>query len=345
MGRLREFLAQLRSEGLRIAALRAVAETGDGRACVAGARAIGSVGAWRTLRRALAAGSLAPEPAWLAAPPKPRAREDHLLQALARLRAGEGHEALRGELAALDARTVPTPGGPRAPAQAISIAPLADRFLLFGADAMMPRAAARQRLLDDPAAPSRWLRLAALHHPDDFEVLRSARAVAGRRGDHVVLEALGLHGDPRAFSVLKEALHARDVDPGRGFMQRRLAADGLGRLGLAVAVPVLRRALGDEKADFEGRPGAGLGIQYPVRANLLWALGELGSADAVDDLVACLGDTSGTAFGGLYLPAMDALVRLGALARAPLHRCEASGIEPAATHARGVLTTLAGERA
>ena len=345
MGRVREFLARLRPEGRRIAELRALAETGNGHDCVGGAREIGSVGAWRALRRALAGGSLAPEPAWLAAAPPPRAREDHLLTALARLRAGEGHELLRVELAALDERTVPTSGGPRAPAQALSIAPLADRFVLFSADALDPRAVARTRLLDDAALPSRWLRLAALHHPDDFEVLRSARAAAGRRGEHVVLEALGVHGDPRAFAVLKEALHARDVDPGRGFIQRRLAADGLGRLGLAAAVPVLRRALGDEQADFEGRPGAGLGIQYPVRANLLWALGELDSADAVGDLIASLGDTSGTAFGGLYLPAMDALVRLGALAQEPLRRCEAAGIEPAATNARGVLTMLGGGRA
>ncbi|MSQ03671.1 MAG: hypothetical protein EXR71_17595 [Myxococcales bacterium] len=342
---MKELWARLRSEGRRIAELRAIAETGDGRACVAAAREIGSVGGWRTLRRALAGGSLAPEPAWLQAAPPPRAREDHLLTTLARLRAGESYDGLRAELAALDARTVPTPGGPRAPGQALSIAPLADRFTIVGADAGVPRSLARSRLLDDERAPSRWLRLAALHHPDDFGVLLSARASAGRRGDHLLLEALGLHGDPRALVVLKDALHARDVDPGRGFMQRRLAADGLGRLGLAAAVPLLRRALAAERADFEGRPGAGLGIQYPVRANLVWALGELGSADALDDLVACLGDTSGTAFGGLYLPAMDALVRMGALAQGPLRRCEAAGIEPAATHARGVLAILAGERA
>jgi len=212
------------------------------------------------------------------------------------------------------------------------------------ADAQQPRAAtlAALRLLvaANPVASAPWLRLAALRHPDDFALLVAARDQAGRRGDHALLEALGIHGHPRALFVLRDALHARDVDPARGFTQRRIAADGIGRIGLSAGVSLLRGALKDERSDFEGRPGAGLGIQYPVRANLLWALGELGDPAAIPDLVHHLADATGSAFGGFYLPAMDALWRIGPAARPALERCALGANPLAAGNAVGVLIAL-----
>ena len=81
---------------------------------------------------------------------------------------------------------------------------------------------------------------------------------------------VGLHAVGRFGSnlcVRPDLLFATDVDPGRGFTQRRLAPTALGRLGLRDATPVLLRALENEALDYEGRPGAGMGVQYP---EILW---------------------------------------------------------------------------
>jgi len=67
----------------------------------------------------------------------------------------------------------------------------------------------------------------------------------------------------------------------------------------------------DEALEYEGRPGAGLGIQIPVRSALLYALGEAGSEAHRELLLTYLGNTSGSVLGGFYLPAMDALIKLG----------------------------------
>lgn len=296
----------------------------------------------RAMRGAASVGVL-PHAALAGLPPA-RAAEDMLLDALARVREGAPPEQERAALHTFDQRSLRTAFGARRPAQALSITPLRDRFDLCVANLPGSRgpllAQRRKGVENDPVGSEPWLQLAALRHPDDFVRLVGARDRAGRRGDHALLEALGTHGDPRAFPVLKEALWARDIDPARGFTQRRLAADGIGRLGIAAGVPLLRAALRDERADFEGRPGAGLGVQYPVRANLLWALGELGSPAAVPDLVAHLNDATGSAFGGFYLPAMDALWRIGAPARPALERCAASRDDLAAANAVGVLLAL-----
>ncbi|MBM4390664.1 MAG: HEAT repeat domain-containing protein, partial [Deltaproteobacteria bacterium] len=178
--------------------------------------------------------------------------------------------------------------------------------------------------------------------PADLEPLRAARATAGRRGDHALLVALADHGDPRALVDFRDALRARDVDPGRGFTQRRLAADGLGALGLRAGVPLVAAALRDEQADFEGRPGAGLGIQYPVRANLLYALGEIGHPSAIPLLVPYLDDASSSALGGLDLPAMDSLFRIGRPAIDPLRRARAGLGERGRANASALLGALLG---
>lgn len=265
----------------------------------------------------------APAPAaWLDGLPA-RADEDRLLLALALARGGAPGPA-RAALAAHEARRLHTAFGPRSPAQALLRRPLVERF-----DAAL---AASER---DPVE-----RRAVLRRPADLAPLRAERSVAGRRGDHRLLVALADHGDPRALGDFRAALQARDVDPGRGFTQRRLAADGLGALGLRAGVPLLASALRDERADFEGRPGAGCGIQYPVRANLLYALGEVGHASAVPHLVPYLADATGSAFGGFYLPAMDALVRIGPVAETALRRALPSMTPTAAENARGVLAAL-----
>ena len=344
MGRLGTWVSTLRSEAQRVERSRAAWEAPGGASPpYDGPPPPGSgIALARAARGAVAAGLL--PVSVLDGLPAPRAGEDVLLDALARVRGGGAVEAERERLRRFDQRALATAFGRRRPAQALSVAPLLDRFERVVPDLLVPRGELLHRLRAEVdgagGVADPWGRLAALRHPEDFDRLVRARDQAGRRGDHALIEALGAHGDPRAFPVLKAALHARDVDPGRGFIQRRLAADGIGRLGLAAGVPLLSAALRDERADFEGRPGAGLGVQYPVRANLLWALGELGSVGAVPDLVAHLGDCTGSAFGGFYLPAMDALVRIGEPARAALERCAAGPDELPAANAVGVLIAL-----
>jgi len=66
-----------------------------------------------------------------------------------------------------------------------------------------------------------------------------------------------------------------------------------------------------ERIDHEGRPGAGLGIQFPVRTTIVWALGETQEKRAIPKLIELLSEDSGSALGGLYLSAMDALIKIG----------------------------------
>jgi len=272
-----------------------------------------------------------------------RSEEGRLSMAVAATRCGAPASEQRAALATFDSRVVATGGGPRAPSTVNGAGTLADRFDIACPD--QDRRAIRQaRKRDakpdpnDEASRRGWMELAALRHPDDFDSMKSLLQSAGRRGEHALLAALGLHGDPRALPFLLHGLSATDVDPGRGFAQRRVCATALGRLALCAAVPSLLRALENEAADYEGRPGAGLGIQYPVRTNLLWALGEIGDRRAIPALVAHLGDEHGSPMGGFYLTAMDALAKLGPAAHSAL-RAAAANSGPGATHARTVLGT------
>ncbi len=224
-------------------------------------------------------------------------------------------------------RTIATWYGRRDAAAAVGVGPSerARRWLelldplssAVAPDRVRPRAAAEvrpllmERLRADPEDRPTLLALGAQGHPDDLARLLERLKSDGRRATHAVTTALGHHGDPRSLRVLARAMRAMDVDPGFGFTSRRLAGVALGQLGLPGVGAALRRALETEALEFEGRPGAGLGIQFPVRSALLYALGECGDRAAAQVLAGYLGNTHGSALGGFYLPAMDALVKIG----------------------------------
>jgi len=182
--------------------------------------------------------------------------------------------------------------------------------------------------------------LALQGHPDDLLRLRELRADAGRRTINVLIIALGKLGDPRSLPDLIQDLDRMDVDPGRGFAYRRLVALALGRMGVTSEAGRLLRALEVEARNYEGRPGAGLGIQFPVRSNLLWGLGELQAPRAARELSTYLANMHGSALGGFHLPAMGALLKLGAPAVPELVRVASEGEEVPGMNAVGVLEAM-----
>jgi HEAT repeat protein len=181
--------------------------------------------------------------------------------------------------------------------------------------------------------------LAYRGRPSDFDTLKKQLQTGGRRMEHIAIALLGLHGDPRSLKPLCKFLSEMSVDPARGFAHRRTAAIALGRLGLKEAGPPLLRALRQEPADHEGRPGAGLGIQYPVRTNIIWALGEIQEERAIPALIELLKDDAGSPLGGFYCVAMDALVKIGPAARPRLEHHSRS-VGRTAENAAGVLAAL-----
>ena len=251
-----------------------------------------------------------------------------LAAAVARVRCGQP----RGEaLAALEAsvlRPVETVRGIRTPEQAIGLGIDDLGAELDQALGEEPPDLEEAQGLEDLGAQARL---------EDYERLLAARHGAGKRAENAWLVAVGRHGDPRFAPSLREALGRMDLDPGRAFAHRRLAALSLGRIGDRDAAKPLVEALEVEALEHEGRPGAGLGVQYPVRTVLLWALGELQSRPEV--LAGYLGNLHGSALGGFHLPAMGALWKLGEAARPILTRV-AAGRDEAAANARGVLAAL-----
>lgn len=199
-------------------------------------------------------------------------------------------------------------------------------------DAATERALSRRPTVDlwprVPGDTDALERLGAVADVTDVPRLLKLEGGIGKRERNGWLLALGRTGDPRALPVLSTALRRMAVDPARGFAERRLAALGLGRMGLPSLETGLRRAFLRE-AEHRGTPGAGLGVQYPVRAVLVWAVGECGCVDAAEWLTTLLGDRDGNAFGGLYLQAMGALAKLGPSARPALEAVRGSGQDQA----------------
>lgn len=234
-----------------------------------------------------------------------------------------------------------TPAGVRTPEATLGLGigePEQDLLLALG-----EREAALTGLVDASPGPELWQAMEALsvhRQPQDYARLQALSTSAGKRGQNSLLLALGRLGDPRALPMLQDNLARMDVDPGRGFAWRRLSALAIGRIGDPSAAPSLRRALEVEALEHEGRPGAGLGIQFPVRAVMLWALGELQDPGSAELLAGYLDHTSGSALGGFHLPAMGALYKLGAAAKPILEQVAAKGTEQARGHARGVLEAL-----
>lgn len=292
-------------------------------------------------------------PLWAAARVE-RCDTVRLAMAVAAVRLGADVERAWGLLEQAARRRMASFYGPRPIAVAVgagpdmlgrswfrALAPRADHHGPPGR--VLPQAAgwirddARARLERDPEDRVALADLAAQQHPDDLELIISRKWVSGRRESHAICQALGVHGDPRAITTLVQVLRAMDVDPGHGFAGRRAASIALGRVGVPTVGPVLERALVDEALDYEGRPGAGLGIQFPVRAVILTALGEAGCTDQARVLASYLGNTAGSALGGFYLPAMDALWKLGQIE--PV-RAMLSQAELPASNAVGVLAAL-----
>ncbi len=171
--------------------------------------------------------------------------------------------------------------------------------------------------------------------PSFMSPLQNLWVTSGRRMRLTLTMAKGLHGDPRWIPSLLSSLFSVDVDPGHGFALRSEAALALGRIGVPAVGPQLLKAIEFEALDQEGRPGAGLGVQRSVRSCLIAALGELQAAEGA--LAGYLDNTHGNATGGLYLPAMDALWKVGD--RQPLAEASRRG-GIAAANAQGVLAAM-----
>ena len=171
------------------------------------------------------------------------------------------------------------------------------------------RARLHRSIEDDPDNRNAVLNLGLLGHPEDFDLLYRMIPACGRRMHLTLCAAFGYHGDLRSVEWLLRVLTAVDENPGHGFASRAAAAAALGSLGDPGVADKLVRALADEQRDYEGRPGAGLGIQRSVRTSILGALGELQKHPHI--LEGYLADTDGSAAGGFYLVAMDGLWKIG----------------------------------
>jgi hypothetical protein len=240
---------------------------------------------------------------------------------VALVRCGASAVDVRQALAGRVSQTFTTVDGPRSPLAAVG-----------------PEATTIEWRFDRAlAGPANDLVATALRRETTVDSLGAVVDGPARRLRHVAVEALGALGDPDALPTLARVLEDMEADPGFGFRSRRTAAFAIGRIGEPTTLPILARAVEREALDHEGRPGSGLGIQAPVRAVLLYAMGEVGNRSACRLLAGYLAHTHGSALGGLHLPAMGALVKLGGV-----HEAAAllDGPEIAAAHALPVLHAL-----
>lgn len=102
------------------------------------------------------------------------------------------------------------------------------------------------------------------------------------------LKALGILGDPRAYHSLQKFLQSDHME------LHTTAAEALGMLKDARAVPALIAALAENSFPQHGYTGWGNGIMHAdlrecTREKAAWALGEIGDARAVEPLIAVLG--------------------------------------------------------
>jgi hypothetical protein len=198
----------------------------------------------------------------------------------------------------------------------------------------------RGRLDADPGGGREvLLHLCAHQWPEDAERIQRVQQAAGRRGEHACLEATGRLGSPSGRSVLVDGLDEMHVDPGRGLAHRRVSAEALGRLGLPEGFRPLKRALFAEEAAL-GSPGAGMGVQFPVRDTVLRAIGELQDRRALPLFLSWLGAEAESPLGGLHLPAMEGLWKLGASAVPALEAVASKESGPAARNAQVVLAAI-----
>jgi len=197
----------------------------------------------------------------------------------------------------------------------------------------------RDRLDSDPGGGREvLLQLCGHQWPEDVGRIHRVWQAAGRRGEHACLEATGRLGCPSGRSSLVDGLDEMHVDPGRGLAHRRISAEALGRLGLPEGFRPLKRALFAEGATL-GEPGAGLGVQFPVRETVLCALGELQDRRAIPLFLGWLGGEVERPQDELRLPAMTGLWKLGEAA-VPALEATSRKSGPAARSARAVLSAI-----
>ncbi len=151
-----------------------------------------------------------------------------------------------------------------------------------------------------------------LHLRNNSVFLQAASFLPVEHSDNLIhgVPTKGIEGDPRQLQSVLRALGSIDTAPGVGFALRRVAARALGRFGSQGVSRNLLRALRKEELEHEGRPGAGMGIQYPVRIDIIHAIGELQCHDAVPALLRFLDERQSSPKGGLHVPAMDALSKI-----------------------------------
>jgi HEAT repeat protein len=165
----------------------------------------------------------------------------------------------------------------------------------------------------------------ASQQPPGFETwLLQVEKDAQRTARYAMITAMGFNGSPAFVKWLHGALTTNVVSPAVGFRQRTISAIALGAVGLKTSTPILLRGYETEKRDYEGTPGSGLGIQLPVRAFIVWALGELSDVRALPTLVLLLDNEEGNALSGFDLPAMGAISKMGLPALSDLRAVHSS---------------------
>jgi hypothetical protein len=83
-----------------------------------------------------------------------------------------------------------------------------------------------------------------------------------------------------------------------------------------------------------------MGVQYPVRDTVLRAIGELQDLRALPLFLSWLGAEAESPMGGLHLPAMEGLWKLGEYAVPALEAVASKESGPVARNAQAVLSAI-----